>query len=526
MSGRVVTLAQAIDEALAHQSAGRRDDAARIYRQVLDVAPGHVIALNQLALIAADADDLTEAIRLTRLAVQADPGFVTGHANLGNLFKADGQVDEAVAAYRTALALDPTQVAVHRSLLNALLYLSDLDPDQRFAEHLAFARQHQPRAEDALPPLANDRDPERRLRIGIVSADLHIHPVARNLLPLFEHRDRAGFALFCYADVPAPDAYTERLRGHADGWRSTSGLSDRAIAELVRADAIDVMLVLAGVFDRNRPLVACYRPAPVQVSMFDGATSGVRGMDYWVSDPIMSPPRSRERFTERVVHIERLVAYQPLDPLPELRPQPATVNGYVTFGSFNRPSKISRTAIALWSAVLRAVPTARLALRYRHFFGREPAQARFRAVFAAHGIGPERLDFLPGIPTLGHLQAIGSVDIALDTTPFAGVTTTFDTLSMGVPVLARAGDSAMSRMSATLLHAVGLDDLIAEDDATFVASAARLANDIGRLIDLRTSLRDAVPRSPLCDGVTYARSLEALWRRLWRDWCRSPQGGA
>jgi predicted O-linked N-acetylglucosamine transferase (SPINDLY family) len=526
MSSRVVTLAQAIDEALAHQTAGRRDDAARIYRQVLGVAPGHVTALNQLALIAADADDLAEAIQLTRLAVQADPRFVVGHANLGNLLKADGRVDEAVVAYRTALALDPTQIAVHRSLLNALLYLSDLDPEQRFAEHLAFARQHQPPAEDALPPPANDRDPARPLRIGIVSADLHIHPVARNLMPLFEHHDRGAFALFCYADVPTPDAYTERLRGHADGWRSTSGLSDRAIAELVRADAIDVMLVLAGVFDRNRPLVACYRPAPVQVSMFDGATSGVRGLDYWVGDPIVCPPDGRERFTEQVVRIPTLFSYQPLDLVPDPGPPPAAANGFVTFGSFNRPSKISHAALAAWAAVLHAVPSARLALRYRNFFSREPAQARFRAAFAAHGISAERLVFLPGIPALGHLQAIASVDIALDTTPFAGATTTFDTLSVGVPVIALAGDTAMSRLSATLLHAVGLDDLIAVDPAAFVRCATALAADLGRLAALRASLRARVASSPLCDGPAYARSLEALWRRLWRDWCRSPLGGA
>jgi predicted O-linked N-acetylglucosamine transferase (SPINDLY family) len=310
------------------------------------------------------------------------------------------------------------------------------------------------------------------------------------------------------------------MRTDADGWRSTVGLTDRAVAEMIRDDRIDLLVVLAARFDRNRALVACYRPAPVQIAMFDGATTGLRFMDYWITDPVLTPPDTTERFTERVARLPSLFCYTAPESAPPVSALPAETRGAVTFGAFGNPTKISPPTIALWAGVLRAVPGSRLLLKYHTRFADPALELRFRIAFGNHGIAPAQLVFRAGDddrPT--HLSAYDEIDIALDTMPFNGSTTTFEALWMGVPVIALAGDTMISRMSAGMLTAAGLGELIAASPESFVARAAELAHDRARLATLRAGLRDRVARSTLCDGPTYMRSLEDLWRTLWRAWC-------
>jgi protein O-GlcNAc transferase len=431
-----------------------------------------------------------------------------------------------VAALRMALKLDPGRRDAHRHLLNCMLYLPGVDPETRFAAHLDFAARHQPPAEHMLPPPDHDRDPERRLRIGLLSSDFRAHPVARNLLSVFRCRDRAANELLCYAELRAPDGYTDIIRANCDGWRSTVDLDDRAVAELIRGDRIDVLVVLAGGFDHNRPLVACYRPAPVQVSMFDGATTALRGIDHWLTDPVLTPPGSTERFTEHLARLPMLFHYPALSRAPAVADLPAAHAGHITFGSFNNPLKLSRTTIALWARVLRAMPGTRLVLKYHGRFADPSLQTRLRVGFGGRGVDPGRIEFLTADDDEAtHLAAYARIDIALDTTPFSGATSSFDALWMGVPVVTLAGDTMISRMSAGLLTACGLDRLVAGSEDAFVACAETLARDLGALAALRAQLCDRVSRSPLCDGPGYTRTLEALWRNLWRTWCATAGAG-
>jgi protein O-GlcNAc transferase len=519
-------IAEAIEGALGHLRAGRHADVRAVCSDVLKHAPDHVDALHLLGVVAQAEGDLATAIALISKALSVNPRFAGAYASLGVVLGNDCRLEDAVQALRAALRLDPGLRDAHRHLLNCMLYLPGIDPAARFAAHLDFAARHQPPAERRLPLPDNDRDPERRLRIGLLSSDFRAHPVARNLLSVFRGRDRAANELLCYAELRAPDGYTDIIRANCDGWRSTVDLDDRSVAELIRADRIDILMVLAGRFDHNRPLVAGYRPAPVQVSMFDGATTALREIDHWVTDPVLTPPGSTERFTERLVWLPMLFHYPPLSRAPAVAALPAPRAGHVTFVSFNNPLKLSRATIALWARVLRAVPGARLALKYHGRFADPMLQTRLRVGFGGHGVDPGRIEFLTvDDDEASHLTAYSRIDIALDTTPFSGATSSFDALWMGVPVVTLAGDTMISRMSASLLTACGLDRLVTGSPDAFVACAEALARDLEALAALRAQLRDRVARSPLCDGPGYTRTLEALWRDLWRAWCATPGVG-
>jgi protein O-GlcNAc transferase len=517
------TLATAMADALAHLRAGRLADVRAVCSDVLQAAPNHVDALHLLGVVAQAERDLPTAIELISKSLTVNPRFAGAYASLGVVLGNNCQLEEAVRALRAALKLDPGLIDAHRHLLNCMLYLPGIDPAARLAAHLDFAARHQPASERRLPPPDNDRDPDRRLRIGLLSSDFRAHPVARNLLSVFRGRDRAANELLCYAELRAPDGYSEIIRANCDGWRSTVDLDDRAVAEMIRRDRIDLLVVLAGRFDNNRPLVACYRPAPVQISMFDGATTALREIDYWITDPVLTPADSTERFTERLARLPMLVHYPAPSRAPAVAALPASRAGHVTFGSFNNPLKLSRATLELWARVLRAVPDTRLALKYHGRLADPMLQARLRMTLGGHGVDPGRIDFLTADDDEAtHLAAYGRIDIALDTMPFSGATSSFDALWMGVPVVTLAGDTMISRMTAGLLAPVGLDELIADTPDAFVACAEALARDLGALATLRAQLRDRVRRSPLCDGRGYARSLEALWRRLWQSWCAAP----
>jgi hypothetical protein len=324
--------------------------------------------------------------------------------------------------------------------------------------------------------------------------------------------------------VRRPDDETDWFRAQAAGWRSITGLADDVVATMIRDDRVDIMIYLAGRFDHNRPQVAAWRPAPVQVSLFDVATSGMAEMDYLVVDSFMAPARRSEKFVEHLLRLPSVYLHEPIGFAPPVTPPPVLNNGRVIFGSFNNPAKVNDEVLRLWAEVLRAVPGSRLKLKYRGYYRQPGLQRRVREVFEAAGIDSGRVEMGGTYENPGdHIALYRDVDIALDTHPFTGSTTTFETLWMGVPVVTLAGDSFVARWSASMISKVGLPDLVASSPKDYVDIAARLAADPERLRNLRQTLRSQVSTSPLCDGRRTTRHLERGLRAAWRRWCR---GGA
>jgi protein O-GlcNAc transferase len=277
-------------------------------------------------------------------------------------------------------------------------------------------------------------------------------------------------------------------------------------------------VLLAGRFDDNRPLLATYRPAPVQVSMHDPATSGLDEIDYLIADRGLAPRRTRERFTERVACLPTFYLHPPLRRAAARR---GIRDGRITFGSFNNPAKLNADVVALWARVLHSVPGSRLLLRYRGVFLMPGVRERYLALFSAHGIAEDRL-IVPAEPRDGrdqHLARYDDVDIALDPFPFTGSTTTFEALSMGVPVVTLEGERMVARWSLAMMRKVGLAHLVARNADEYVEIARRLAGAPDELARLRRELPERVVRSPLCAERGRTRQLERLYRRMWTIRC-------
>jgi protein O-GlcNAc transferase len=534
---------------------GDTADGIALIRRALQIRPDAPAFHNNLGKALADEDDRGAAIACYRRAIELAPGYAEAHYNLGVTLEADGDHVAAEDAYRRAIALAPRHFKAKMNLatvlmgqgrardaMTVLLEARELEPkDPKTYRALSTAALYDPAVDEVkrrdiaveienrlvrslnIPrmPHANLRDPERRLRIGWVSSDFRGHPVARNLEPILVNLDRSRLETFCYAEVDRPDATTERFKGMADGWRWIVGRSDEEVARLVRADGIDILVVLAARFDHNRPLIAAHRPAPVQVSLFDGGTSGLSGMDYIFADPVVIPRGTREYFSERALRLPSLYVYPLPAAEPAVGPPPSLATGQVTFGCFNNPIKVNDETLALWAAVLCAMPQARLHLKYRNRFW--PLRGHIERVFAAESVAANRLELGSNfVEHAAHMALYNAIDVALDPFPFTGSTTTFEALWMGVPVVTLAGENMSSRWSASILHALKLDDLVARSPSEYVAKAVALASDSQRLTELRQTLRDCVAASPLCNGPRRARQMERFFRAVWQRWCRAP----
>jgi predicted O-linked N-acetylglucosamine transferase (SPINDLY family) len=338
--------------------------------------------------------------------------------------------------------------------------------------------------------------------------------------PLLMAHDRSAVEIFCYSDAVRPDDVTARLQRHADHWRDVAGQSDEQFIAQVRADRIDILVDLAGHTAGNRLRAFAARPAPVQVTYLGYPnTTGVPAVDYRFTDALADPPGEADTlYTEKLIRLPRCAwCYRPPDPSPHHNPLPAQESGAVTFGSFNMPAKLSEETLDLWSQLLAAVPNSKLMLKFAAL-SEQSMRDHFARLFAARGVAESRL-ILRGRDEAvkHHLRSYHEIDIALDTFPYHGTTTTCDALWMGVPVVTLIGNAHVSRVGASLLNAVGLDDLVTTTREQFIATAAALAGDLPRLAKLRSTLRGVMQKSPLMDAAGLAREIERSYREIWQQ---------
>ncbi len=508
--------------ALVYVKSARLDDATAIYQRLVALMPDDTGALNELGAVLIRLGRLSEASSCFRQALQLNPESAEAYYSMASPFATQGKLDEALLCYRQALALKPDYAVAYQALLSTLLYRPSTSPELIFEEHRRFETLLAASAYDKHQPHTNNPDPERKLRIGYMSSDFRVHPVGYSVIPLLEAVDHCRFDVILYAEVTYADKITAHLHDLADGWRSTVGLSDKTIAEMIRQDEIDILVCLAGHFDRNRLLVCAHKPAPVQVSYHDAATSGLSTMDYFITDIILNPRDSTERFSERLVHLPTFHLHPQLTFAPDVGPLPALSAGRMTFGSFNNPMKITPQVIALWSRVLKAVPESRLLLKFKNVYADKELRRHMLDGFAEHGIGAERLLLEAQADSrAGHLKWYESIDIALDPFPFNGSTTTFEALWMGTPTITLLGQTMVSRWGGSMLTRVGLPELIASTEDEYVECAIRLASDLSGLATLRSELRGRVANSTLCNAKLRTRQIERAYRYMWRKWCNT-----
>jgi protein O-GlcNAc transferase len=487
-----------------------------------DRKPDSVDAYYNLGVVLAKQEKLDEAVAQYQEVLRLKPDHVGAYVNLGGVFKDQGRLDDALAAYRTALEIKPDAAdapLIHSNVVHTLNYHPGSD-DRTIREECArWNQRHGEPLEKLIVPHANHADPERRLRIGYVSPDFRAHVDSFFTIPLLSNHNHRRFAIFCYAHVAWPDAITQRLRGYADTWRSTIGLTDQQIADLVRADQIDILVDLKLHTAHNRLLVFARKPAPVQVTWLGcPGTTGLAAIDR-LTDPYLDPPGPFDGcYSEESIRLPHTFwCYDPFCDQPPVNSLPALESGIVTFGCLNSFCKINDTCLALWADVLKEVQASRLLLRV------PPGQTRARtlAKLQERGIAEGRVEFVNRVNRPEYLALYHRIDLGLDPLPYNGHTTSLDAFWMGVPTVTVVGKTVVGRAGRSQLCNLGLDELAVETASQYVALAARLAGDLRRLQELRSTLRKRMRQSPLMDGKRFALHVEEAYRQMWRRWCLS-----
>ena len=441
-------------------------------------------------------------------------------------YELQGRYAEAEKSLREgrAIGLKSKNVAGDDELsYSHLLFIAShnpsIGPAELYAEHRQYGEAIEGPRRASWPRHANPREPERRLKVGFVSGDLHEHSVGQFLEPIVARlKTRPGLELHAYRTNPVEDALSRRLQSHFRSWTSVGAFTDDRLASKIQEDKIDVLIDLSGHTGHNRLPVFARKPAPVQVSWLGyPGTTGLGAMDYYLADRCWLPPgRFDGMFTEKLVYLPDRWAFRTHADAPAVGPLPALETGALTFGSFHRLGKINAATVELWSRLLLALP--RSILRVAGIPVNGPQQALLDQ-FAAHGIGPERVTCHARSTMDVYLAFHNQVDIALDTLAYSGATTTMHSLSMGVPTLTVAGATPQARACAGILTNLGLEAFVAADAADFLDKARHWAGRLGELAELRRQLRARVQRSPGGQPEFIAAHLEAAMRHMWRGWC-------
>ena len=534
-----------------HQQ-GRLNEAVKSYSLSLAIQPNHADAYNNAGDALKMLGLLPEAEAHCRQAIALKPDMANAHYNLGNALHAQGKFaqaqtsyrlalalkpdwaeaysnlavtlkdqgdwTEAEACFRAALAIAPDWAAAHSNLLHYLSLNVAVEPQQLFAEHLAFGEQFEAPLRADWQAHINSKDPARLLQVGFVSGDLCNHAVASFLEPVLEFLARKqSLSLHAYYTHTVEDAVTQRLRTHFQYWHFVASLSEVELANKINADGIDILIDLSGHTAHNRLLTFAHKPAPIQASwMGYPGTTGLQAMDYHLCDRFFIPPGELDwQFTEKSAFLPASAIFQPDEHAPPVNSLPALENGYITFGSFNRPNKLNPSVIALWSMLLRSIPNARMVL------GAIPPDCQYALIqnFAHEDIEPSRLTFYPRSNIQDYLALHHQVDVCLDSFPYGGGTTTAHAAWMGVPTLTLAGETPPSRSGATFMNQLELNAFIATSIEDFVEKGKYWAEHIAELAALRLEMRTRFNASAMGQPEPFATSFEATLRAMWQRWC-------
>jgi len=550
---------QAMSLALQHHQAGRLTEAETLYRRIIDQQPDCADAWHLLGVIAAQAGKEREGIELMNRAVRLNPNSAVYYVNLSialvktqqseaaanaaqNVIRLDptnadawnnlgvalkdlGRLDDSLAAYRRTLAIRPEDNQAASNIIFTMLFHSAYDASAIYQELQLWRARYADELKNFIQPHHNDRDPQRRLKIGYVSPDFFSHSQSFFMLPLLQNHDHRQFEIVCYSRTQLADYRTEQIRRCADVWRDVQNKNPAQIAEQIYRDRIDILVDLTMHMANSNLLIFARKPAPVQVTWlaYPGST-GLDVINYRFTDPYLDPPGLDDAYySEESFRLpDTFWCYDPL--IDESRASefgindlPALKNGYITFGCLNNFCKINQGVLQLWAKVFAAISNSRLLLLTPKGQGRRELLDNFSKL----GVDPKRVELADFSPRVEYLRLYHRIDIGLDTVPYNGHTTSLDSFWMGVPVVTLIGKTVVGRAGWSQLSNLGLGELATKTPEEFVDVVSRLANDLPRLKELRTGLRRRIQQSPLMDAKRFAGNLESAYRRMWQKWCSS-----
>lgn len=501
------------------------DKAVECYQMALSIKPNFSQSLNNLGVVYTVQGKMDAAASMIEKAIVANPTYAEAYNNLGVLYRDAGSISLAIEAYEQCLKIDPDSRNAGQNRLLAMNYINEGTDDKLYDAHRDWGKRFM-RLYPRYTSWDNPKDPERPLVIGYVSPDYFTHSVSYFIeAPLIYH-DYENFKVVVYSAVVKADAKTNRFREgvlkKGGIWRDIYGIDEKKVASMVREDNVDILVELTGHTANNKLGMMACRPAPIQVTWIGYPnTTGLPTIDYRITDALADPPGTVQRHVEELVRLpECFLCYTPSPEAGPVCPTPALLNGFVTFGSFNNLAKITPKVLQVWARILCAVPNSRLIVKCKPFCC-ESVRQRFLSTLEQLGLESTRVDLLPLILlNHDHMQAYSLMDISLDTFPYAGTTTTCESLYMGVPCITMGGSVHAHNVGVSLLHTVGLGNLVAKTEDEYVKLALQLGSDIPALSELRTSLRELMAKSPLCDGSKFTKHVESTYRNMWCRYCK------
>ncbi|PID77720.1 MAG: hypothetical protein CSB24_00090 [Deltaproteobacteria bacterium] len=566
---------------------GRFSEMEQMIRKQLEKRPDSPAIINNLATTLKTQKKYDEAEKLLQQSLTLKPDFDLAHFNLANLYKEQNRIEKAEAFYLKTLKISPKYTGAMNNLANLLkdqgkfqeaekmyrrcfetahdltawanlCFTASYREDLTAYDIIQLAQESDLKEIRALnPPVqrTNQYLPQKKLRIGYLSADFRGHSVGRFIMPVLPRHNRSAFHITCYSLAEQKDRFTKIFAEWADVWRDVQAFTDRKIAECIARDNIDILVDLGGYTSKHFPVLLA-KPAPIQVCWIGyPATTGLPEMDYLIGDKVVLPENEPATISEKPLRLpDCFLCFQPYENImisrevknrkiapndfsksqmaklpkmeilrinqhmPEVAELPARKQGYITFGCFQGWYKVNEKSITLWSRTLKAVPGSKFLIK-NQFIQDKGVLKKCLADFAGHGIAADRLIIEGRSPFEEYLLAYERVDIVLDTFPFTGGTTTCQALWQGVPVLTLLRRRFAGRMSASILTCIGLNDWIAETEDEYVNRAVEFTHDINKLAEIRSGLRERMQKSPLCDAAKFTKNLEAAYRNIWEKYC-------
>lgn len=502
---------------------GQFRNATEHYLKAIEVNPHNADAFNDLGMAIQNLGDIDAAIGYYHQSIALKADHADANNNLGVALVLHGKAQEALEYFRTALASKTDFYEAHSNLIFALDLIEGIPLETHLAQRRHWDALHgQPRLRQRA--YLNIPEPERRLRIGYVSADLRQHSAPLTFGAMLTHFDQERYEVFVYSNSNIEDAVTAHFQKHVTGWRKIVDLPDEAVDKLIRQDKIDILVDLSGHSSGNRLTVFAGKPAPIQITAWGYATgTGLKAIDYLFHDEVSLPPEEKRYYVEEVRYLPSALGFFCPDPFPPLSPLPASSAGVLTFGSLNRVSKLTPNVLRTWAKILKIVPQGRLLLKAVEFDSHS-LRSQISDFMAGEGIAPDRLILMGKTSREEHLKTFAQVDITLDPFPHGGGITMMESVMMGVPVVtyfenAEKGKCKHIRGSFSLLKILGLTDWVAPSLEKYITLAAQKASDLKALGTLRSTLRQKMTSSIICDHLAYARSAETEYRKIWRAWC-------
>lgn len=523
---------------MAYMKANRHYVAIDCFRQQLEVNPNNYTALYCMAMCYNALSKTREAeqlitVYLAKGKFDAEIDEVNALMILAGLKKAQSLTEEAIAIEKDIVIRFPSYEAAFSNMLLNMMYSDTLPVQEKFEWHKRYGERYETYSPEHPPRHKNMPDPNRKIRVGYVSADFHYHSVSHFALPLIARHNKIDFEVYCYATVQRTDVVTEQFQRESV-WRQVENLRDHELAEKIREDEIDILVDLSGHTGGNRLIAFGEKPAPIEISWLGYPfTTGLRSMDYRIVDALVEPEGAEAINTEKLLHIPGVFcAYRPSVRFPsrlvngelDVQELPALKNGFITFGSCNNLVKLSDSTLLVWVRLLQQVPKSKLLIEAPNVNIDGPATALVQR-FERLGLPKERLILSEKKNNLQY-TLYNEIDIALDPFPCNGGTTTCDALFMGVPVVSIIGDTFMGRMGLTLLTNSGHPEWLAHTEDEYIEIALNLASDIPALAKIRANLRQDVESSPLMDEIGFARKIERAYRTVWAEWCATQTGQA